>query len=132
MTATDDDRARRTEVRFGGPMEIRWRNGELIFSRGDIVLLTAPLLGIPSDVYFEGRATFLGIAVKRTRDDLVALTSSPIAYETNKPAELAWQLSKPDIAKLENCLLAHYALPPTRPRRKCSASCRCRSPAWGK
>ncbi len=101
MTATDDDRARRSEVRFGGPMEIRWRNGELIFSRGDIVLLTAPLPGIPSDVYFEGRATFLGIAVKRTRDDLVALTSSPIAYETNKPAELAWQLSKPDIAKLE-------------------------------
>ena len=25
----------------------------------------------------------------------------PVVYETNKPAELAWQLSKPDIAKLE-------------------------------
>jgi outer membrane protein assembly factor BamB len=101
LTATDDDRARRTEVRFGGPLEIRWRKGELLFSRGDVVLLTAPLAGIPSDVYFEGRATFLGIAVKRTRDDPVPLPSSPIVQETNKPAELAWQLSKPDIAKLE-------------------------------
>ena len=109
LTATDDDRARRTEVRFGGPMEIRWRSdvggglrgGELIFSRGDIVLLSAPLAGIPQDVYFEGRATFLGIAVKRTGDDPVPLSHSPISWETNKPAELAWQLSKPDIAKLE-------------------------------
>lgn len=101
LTATDDDRARRSEVRFGGPMEIRWRGGELIFSRGDIVLLTAPLAQMPEDVYFEGRATFLGIAVKRTSDDPVPLPSLPIAFETNKPAELAWQLSKPDIAKLE-------------------------------
>ncbi len=101
LTATDDDRARRTEVRFGGPMEIRWRGGELILSRGDVVLLTAPLAGIPEDVYFEGRATFLGIAVKRTRDVPVSLPSPPLVYETNRPAELAWQLSKPDIAKLE-------------------------------
>ena len=101
LTATDDDRARRTEVRFGGPMEIRWRGGELIFSRGDIVLLTAPLAAIPEDVYFEGRATFLGIAVKRTRDDPVPLPSSAVTYETNKPVELAWQLSKPDLAKLD-------------------------------
>ncbi|MCE9525536.1 MAG: hypothetical protein K8R36_05730, partial [Planctomycetales bacterium] len=100
LTATDDDRARRTEVRFGGPMEIRWRNGELIFSRGDVVLLTAPLAGIPEDVYFEGRATFLGIAVKRTGDDPVPLPTALVSFETNKPAELAWQLSKPD-AKFE-------------------------------
>ena len=109
LTATDDDRARRTEVRFGGPLELRWRSvvdgglrrGELFLSRGDVVLLTAPLEGIPEDVYFEGRATLLGIAVKRTRDDPVPLPSSPVIYETNQPAELAWQLSKPDIAKLE-------------------------------
>ncbi|MFN0018149.1 MAG: PQQ-binding-like beta-propeller repeat protein [Pirellulaceae bacterium] len=106
LTATDDDRARRTEVRFGGPMEIRWRSvvggglrgGELIFSRGDVVLLTAPIVGIPEDVYFEGRATFLGIAVKRSGDDPVPLPSAPISFATNKPAELAWQLSKPDIS----------------------------------
>ena len=101
LTATDDDRARRTEVRFGGPMEIRWRDGELVFSRGDIVLLTAPLAGLPEDVYFEGRATFLGIAVKRTGDDPVPTPQSQITFETNKPAELPWQWNKADGTKLE-------------------------------
>src|SRR5262249_24223600 len=68
ITATDDDRCRRTEFRFGGPIELRCRDGELILSRGDVVLLTAPLAGPPSDVFFEGRATIHGIALARTID----------------------------------------------------------------
>ena len=42
MTATDDDRCRRSELRYGGPIELRYREGEVILSRGDIVLLAAP------------------------------------------------------------------------------------------
>ena len=61
ITATDDDRCRRSEIRFGGPLELRYRDGELILSRGDIVLLAAPLAGPPTDVFLEGRATVQGI-----------------------------------------------------------------------
>jgi len=96
VTATDDGRARRTELRMGGPMEIRWRDGELILSRGDIILLSAPLSGLPEDVFFEGRAAIQGIALARTSDNLPAPRQRPIAYDNDKPAELEWTLRKFD------------------------------------
>jgi outer membrane protein assembly factor BamB len=102
ITATDDDRCRRSEIRFGGPIEIRHRGSELILSRGNIVLLSAPLPGPPDDVYFEGRVAFHGIELVRTQGDPQPLPQSPVVFESTRPAELAWTSSKPDVAAAES------------------------------
>lgn len=91
LTATDDGRNRRTEIRFGGPFEIRYRAGELVLSRGDIVLLRAPFGGPPEEVYFEGKAYFLGIALVRDRDFPAAAEQTPATMDYDKPAKLEWE-----------------------------------------
>jgi len=94
ITATDDDRCRRTELRFGGPIEIRYRDKELLLSRGDVVLLAAPLAGPPTDVFFDGRATIHGIALARTKDAPRPWRQSPIEFELDEPAKLDWSRTR--------------------------------------
>ena len=101
ITGTDDDRCRRTELRQGGPIDISYAAGELILSRGDIVLTSAPLAGPPTEVYFEGRAAFEGIALARATGVPKLLPENPVVLDIAKPAELAWQPSKPDLARIE-------------------------------
>ncbi|HMC10689.1 MAG TPA: PQQ-binding-like beta-propeller repeat protein, partial [Pirellulaceae bacterium] len=69
--------------------------------RGDVVLLTAPLGGPPSDVFFEGRATIHGIALARTKDAPAAHPPRPIEKDIEHPAELTWTATHPEIAKPE-------------------------------
>jgi outer membrane protein assembly factor BamB len=123
ITATDDDRCRRSEIRFGGPIEIRHRGSELILSRGNIVLLSAPLPGPPDDVYFEGRAAFHGIELVRTLGDPQPLPPSPVVFETARPADLAWTSSQPDIAAAETQPDGSLRLSAdkTKQRAECSA-----------
>ncbi|HZL91067.1 MAG TPA: PQQ-binding-like beta-propeller repeat protein [Pirellulaceae bacterium] len=102
ITATDDDRCRRSEIRFGGPIEIRHRGGELILSRGNVVLLSAPLPGPPDDVYFEGRAAFHGLELIRTQGDPQPLAEPQVVFDSLRPADLAWTSSQPDIAPAES------------------------------
>src|SRR5439155_27049838 len=101
ITASDDDRCRRSELRFGGAIELRYRGREVILSRGDIVLLTAPLAGAPTDVFFEGRATVHGISLDRTKDSPASLPSNQIEAKIERPAELVWTPIKPEVAKPE-------------------------------
>lgn len=101
ITATDDDRARRTDFRFGGPLELRYRDHEIVLSRGDIVLLAAPLAGPPSEVFFEGRATFDGIALVRATGMPWRTPANPIAQEIARPADLAWKRDEESLAKPE-------------------------------
>ena len=101
ITATDDDRCRRTELRAGGPLEIRHRGGELVLSRGDIVLLAAPLPGPPDDVYFEGRVAFHGIELIRTDGDPQPLPQPPVVYDSPRPVELAWRNTRPEVAQAQ-------------------------------
>ncbi len=101
ITGTDDDRCRRTELRQGGPIDIFYAAGELVLSRGDIVLTSAPLAGPPTEVFVEGRAAFEGIALARTAGVPTLLPASPVALDIARPAELAWQPSKPDLARVE-------------------------------
>ena len=101
IAGTDDDRCRRTELRQGGSIDIRYANGELILSRGDIVLTSAPLAGPPSEVVFEGRATFEGIALARAAGGPVLQASHPVTLDFPRPADLAWQPNKPDLARID-------------------------------
>jgi outer membrane protein assembly factor BamB len=91
ITATDDDRSRRTELRFGGLLELRWQAGELILSRGDIVLVSAPLAGPPKEVYFEGRAAFQGIDLQRASGAPSLPPSNPVVLDNERPADLPWK-----------------------------------------
>ncbi len=68
LIATDAGRARRAEFRAGGPWELRYHEGRVKISRGDIVVAHAPLAEAPTDVIWQGRATFYGLALARTVD----------------------------------------------------------------
>lgn len=99
LTSTDDLRCFRTEIKFGGPLDLRYHEGQVILSRGDIVLLAAPLPGPPEDCYFEGRATFYALQLLRASDAPALDPPAKIAFETNRPAEMAWTSSQPEAAR---------------------------------
>lgn len=100
LTATDDDRARRAEIRFGGPLEIRYVGGEVLFMRGDIVLLRAPMAAKPTDIYFEGKVAFEGIRLVRTKD-APATEATPDALKKFRPSDLVWNEKIAEGGKLE-------------------------------
>ncbi|WP_425614008.1 PQQ-binding-like beta-propeller repeat protein [Anatilimnocola sp. NA78] len=97
LTSSDDFRCHRTEMRFGGPLDLRYHNGQVILSRGDIVLVSAPLAGPPDDVYFEGRATFYALQLLRSTDAPLLDPPQKIAFETDRPGDLKWTSSQPEV-----------------------------------
>lgn len=101
LTATDDGRCRRTEIRFGGPFELRYLDGEVILSRGDIVLLRAPLPGPPEEVYLDGRASFHGIALVRSTGFPAPPQPLPLIEEVERPADLPWHEQLAEKAHVE-------------------------------
>ena len=101
LAATDQTRAWRTNIRHGGTIELRCRDGEVILSRGDVVLLRAPLAGPPDEVYLDGKATFHGIAAVRTQNFPARREPRPIAFETDRPADLQWTEHLSENAQVE-------------------------------
>jgi outer membrane protein assembly factor BamB len=91
LAATDGGRGMRTESRHGGPFELRWQEGELLLSRGDVLLVRAPRAEPPSEIYFDGQATLSGLAmVKMQRfplDPLPPLDEQPAL----RPAKFEWK-----------------------------------------
>lgn len=61
----DNDRARRTGE---GPLDLRYRDGRIYLSRGDILLLAAPLPGVPDGVTLEGAIVLKAIGLARVTD----------------------------------------------------------------
>jgi outer membrane protein assembly factor BamB len=97
--ATDEGRCARTEYRYGGAVEVRFVDGELLLSRGDVVLLAAALEGKPSEVFFDGRAMINGIALVRTKDAPRKYVSRSDEQQTEgKQPTLAEQLAAIDEA----------------------------------
>ena len=105
ITGTDDGRASRAELRQGGPIELRYlpgeRGGEIMLSRGDIVLVSAALAGPPNEVLVEGRAVVQGIELARAQGSPSLPALRPIAHDLEKPAALDWKSTKPEIAQPE-------------------------------
>lgn len=99
LTSTDDSKNFRTEIRYGGPLDLRYHDGQVILSRGDIVLVSAPLAGLPDDVFFEGRATFYGLQFLRTKDAPANDPPRKLSYETDRPADLTWTPSAPEASQ---------------------------------
>ncbi|MES2793967.1 MAG: hypothetical protein V4719_30415, partial [Planctomycetota bacterium] len=55
----------RMDPALHGPIEFRFQSGSLVFSRGDLRLMTVPFAQPPGEVFFEGRAAFSGFAMYR-------------------------------------------------------------------
>lgn len=91
MAASDEGRAVRTGfIRDGGTFELRYRDGEVTLSRGDIVLVGGPLAGTPQEVLFEGKAVFYGIAAVRSAGFSPPAERAPQAAGVLLPAQLPW------------------------------------------
>ncbi len=110
LAATDGGRANRTGALGGGPYELRWRQGRLVLSRGDVVVLTAPMERPPEDVYLAGQATVAGLELIKTADfpllenspepKSVDIAASP-AWQKHLPDDARWQTPQPGVWKLE-------------------------------
>lgn len=96
LTATDGGRNQRTEIRYGGPYELRFRDGALLLSRGDTLLVAAPMEGAPDEIYFDGAAAFLGLTMVKTAEDPFTLPPPLDAAAAIPAAQLAW---KPNLAE---------------------------------
>ena len=74
---------------------LRFRHGELIVSRGDIVLLRATFDGLPTETYFHGRFPIGRLAMMRAEGDLLAEPELlPVAADVVRPADLRWKATR--------------------------------------
>lgn len=93
LAADDEGRTRRTgPVREGSTFELRCRAGQVLLSRGDIVLVQAPLAGLPEEVIFEGQAIFRGLAAVRSGGfPPASAAQAPAADIGPPPAVRSWR-----------------------------------------
>ena len=101
LTATDENRNARTEIRYGGSYELRHQKGEVILSRGDVVLVRLPLAEKPDEVFFEGRAGFYGLTMIRSGEIPEPTPAFPIRSDINRPSDLEWHEQLAEGATLE-------------------------------
>ena len=90
LVATDAGRNARSEIQRGGSYELRVRHGDLILSRGDLLLLRAKLGGQPEDVLLQGKASVLGIAWLRTSHEELLLSDPGGAIIPRYKQPLEW------------------------------------------
>lgn len=76
----DDGRMIRTTPAGVQAVELRYADGVVTLARGDVRLVEAPLDAPPTDVIFEGAATFRGIAL------VAALPLPPLRTPATRPA----------------------------------------------
>ncbi len=93
LVAVDDGRFERT---LRGPFDVRHQDNALIVNRGDIRLLTAPLAGPPTDVFFERHAAFRSF--RMSRGGRLADDAPPPAANVlsdSRPHRLEWTTHLP-------------------------------------
>ncbi len=79
----------------GGTVEVRCQDGQLVLSRGDLLLLRAPFDGLPTEVDFEGTASVRGMAMLRSGPmPLESPRVQPAVVRADKPADLPWKLTQ--------------------------------------
>jgi hypothetical protein len=108
--AGDDDRNRRTGY---GPIDLSYRDGRVYVSRGDIVLLSAPLAGMPDAVYLDGRTKIKAMGVARSTGVPDAWLPQPIATWSDYTAATEPLTVLPDGAKFERLGASGLALSAT-------------------
>jgi outer membrane protein assembly factor BamB len=78
--ARDEGRMIRTNPAGIHAVELRYENGMVSLARGDVPLVEAPLEGPPTDVFFEGAATFRDLAL------VAAVPLPPLRAPAARPA----------------------------------------------
>ncbi|MAV35000.1 MAG: hypothetical protein CMJ59_06035, partial [Planctomycetaceae bacterium] len=67
LVTRDGGRWLRREMSSGQPIELRYREGQLVLSCGQTVLLSVPLAREPAEVYVTGATVVRGIGFQRSR-----------------------------------------------------------------
>lgn len=96
LASTSDARGHRSGagwsnyVPFTGILELRFTEGLLVLSRGEVRLVEVPLPAAADEVLFEGAMTIGGIELVRSVSP-PPLPESPPATTAWRPADLAWE-----------------------------------------
>jgi len=96
LASTSDARGHRSgagwsnSVPFTGILELRYTEGLLVLSRGEVRLVEVPLPAAPDEVLFEGAMTIGGIELVRSVSP-PPLPEPPPATTAWRPADLAWE-----------------------------------------
>ncbi len=98
LIGSDNDRYARTG---GGPITLHYHDGQLVMTRGDVQLLSAPLPAQPSEVHFEGSAVWRGIALVRCGPPPLEDEPRPVVLRSDKPARLPWRFNPLRGARLQ-------------------------------
>lgn len=78
----------------GGTVEIRFQDGRLVLTRGDLVLLSVPFPGLPQEVYLQGSLNLRGVAMAPSAPaPLPAAVKRTAVLRMDKPADAEWQLA---------------------------------------
>jgi outer membrane protein assembly factor BamB len=88
LAATDGGRTRRSQFAEPVPIALHYQQGELIVTRGDLILLGVPLSDMPQEMYLDGQADLHDID-RWVCTDLPAMPTDEVG-QFRKPAELSW------------------------------------------
>ncbi|NQU21619.1 MAG: PQQ-binding-like beta-propeller repeat protein [Candidatus Nealsonbacteria bacterium] len=90
-----------------GTVEVRHHQGNIVLTRGDVQLLSAPLEGLPQEVYLEGSTLVRGISIYASGGRLSVTPSNnvpetrPLVLNVPKPAQQQWTTDLPQGATLQ-------------------------------
>lgn len=101
LTGTDGGHDEYSESRYGPTLLLRWQDGEIVLTRGDIEMARAKMAQPPAEVYFEGQVAFRGIDMFRYADAPAPVAQGEVYQTIAKPADLAWETGLAEPAKLE-------------------------------
>ncbi len=99
FVGTDGGRFQRSGA---GTVELRYADGQMILSRGNVVLLAVPMPGPPDDVYFDGLIFWQGIAAMRTEPPTLDHARRPVVLRSTHPGRMAFRSTLPRGAKLDS------------------------------
>ena len=97
LRATDSGRTHSTELRHSSEIKLCYQAGSCVVTRGDIVLLEAPMPEPPEEVYFSGRVLIDGVTLCRTGSLRPGYHFQTDPVTAHTPANLAWNLD-PDLS----------------------------------
>ena len=94
----DGGRYRRSGL---GTVEVRHHQGNIVLTRGDVQLVSAPLDGLPQEVYLEGSALVRGISIYASGGRLDPARENRAVLQVSEPARRRWKTDLPQGAELE-------------------------------
>lgn len=99
LVGTDGGRYQRSGA---GTVEMRYVDGRLLLSRGDVNLLAVPLPGPPEDVFFEGLIFWQGITAVRSEPPQLETPHRPVVLRSRHPGRMAFRSTLPRGSQLNS------------------------------